>query len=430
MQRHQFKGFTILELLVVIGIISILVALLLPAVQAAREAARRASCSQNLSQVGLAFAQYHDAFELLPPHGTGTFDHANDPLKTNQFRLSALVSALPFMGQQNLWQQINATLIGPSPGSLGWQSMMPSDLSDEQYEMELEAAEESDAVDPVSPPAQQSYPAMGPAPNQAAYSPWRYEIPLLRCPSDPQISEMQELAICNYGVCLGDAIEGLDQGLWRHDGMKWSTSGKQQMQATGRGMFIPRQITRFADVTDGLSSTIMLGEFCTNLDDMDSRMTASMNNGWSPGVLDDSSVCMMQLDPEAPSRWNPNAAPPTTVVISRFGRGVCWADFLPIATGFNTVLPPNSFLCFGGDVTTVGTVPTSSHHSGGAHAVMGDGSVSFFTDSIDVGDLSVGTVKLGGQGLQKPGQASQHGVWGQLGTAGQGELIEDDYYGW
>src|SRR5947207_1711621 len=92
---HRFRGFTLVELLVVIAIIGVLVALLLPAVQSAREAARRAQCSNNLKQLSLALHNYENTHNTLPPAG----------IDSNQ--MSWVVLLLPYFEQQNLYSQFN-----------------------------------------------------------------------------------------------------------------------------------------------------------------------------------------------------------------------------------------------------------------------------------------------------------------------------------
>jgi prepilin-type N-terminal cleavage/methylation domain-containing protein/prepilin-type processing-associated H-X9-DG protein len=99
------RGFTLVELLVVIAIIGVLVALLLPAVQAAREAARRMKCQNNLKQMGLAFQNHHDTHGHLPTGGWGWF-WVGDPDGGFSERQPGgwVFNVLPFMEQQNLHQ--------------------------------------------------------------------------------------------------------------------------------------------------------------------------------------------------------------------------------------------------------------------------------------------------------------------------------------
>ncbi len=107
-RRRKPVGFTLIELLVVIAIISILMALLLPAVHAAREAARRVQCKNNLMQLGLALHNYEMAFGCLPP---GTVDQASPVLSTpDGYKMGWIGQLLPFVEQQNLFQQVNFTV--------------------------------------------------------------------------------------------------------------------------------------------------------------------------------------------------------------------------------------------------------------------------------------------------------------------------------
>jgi len=98
MHPQGCRGFTLVELLVVITIIGILIALLLPAVQSAREAARRLQCTNNLKQLGLAIHNYENTFRGYPPSGTG-------PPGTWPIRHSLLSFLLPYLEQQAIYDQ-------------------------------------------------------------------------------------------------------------------------------------------------------------------------------------------------------------------------------------------------------------------------------------------------------------------------------------
>src|SRR5687768_15643540 len=97
--RH--RGFSLIELLVVIAIIGLLVALLLPAVQSAREAARRTDCRNRLHQIGLALHNYHDAHRVFPPAETST--SLDDAFSGHAVH----VDILPYIDQANVYNKFN-----------------------------------------------------------------------------------------------------------------------------------------------------------------------------------------------------------------------------------------------------------------------------------------------------------------------------------
>jgi prepilin-type N-terminal cleavage/methylation domain-containing protein/prepilin-type processing-associated H-X9-DG protein len=100
------SAFTLVELLVVIAIIGVLVALLLPAVQMAREAARRAQCTNNIRQVGLAIHNYESTFSRLPTAGQGT-DFSTSPPSTTFDQQSLFTVILPYVEQGNTFQRFD-----------------------------------------------------------------------------------------------------------------------------------------------------------------------------------------------------------------------------------------------------------------------------------------------------------------------------------
>lgn len=408
---HQYRslparrGFTLIELLVVIAVIGILVGLLLPAVQAAREAARRMSCSNNFKQLGIGLHNYHAAFKQLPTYKGGTWVNGQDGSldRDNRMDLSIWVGITPFIEQQGLWDQIR------NPNN----SIEGSNAS-------------------RTPP----WPAMGPRTSQANYSPWNVEIPTLRCPSDPG-SGLPAMGRTNYAACLGDSCWMMDQGPWQQINFVVQPSPINtivEANASCRGAFVARRKMRFRDILDGLSNTLFAGEIATDLGDRDNRTIASIQ-GEDDELRDEPDHCQHEglVSPERPRFWSDGSdggnAP--NLAAANAGRGFRWAAGGTSYSAFNTIMPPNKEVCLGGeangDENSLGVAPPSSRHQGGVHVLMGDGSVIFLTDSVEAGDIHDGNVWLNGTGHSAVGSESPYGLWGALGTRASGEVIKEQF---
>ncbi len=405
--RNKHDGFTLVELLVVIAIIGVLVGLLLPAVQAAREAARRMSCSNNVKQLGLAIHNYHSAYDRLPVHyggtglGAGKGGWWEGSTTTNHEELSALVGLTPFIEQQGLWELISnsgtQTVSGnapPTPSGI-WSPMGPNPRADR-----------GDGSDD--------------------FIPWSTELPTLRCPSDPGRGAPAR-GRTNYAIGLGDTFSQV----WDHahkngdltPGDNWRAS---TFAAADRGFFSKRKYTKFNDILDGLSNTIAMAEIISDLGDEDKRSDPSILNGaWT--VEQNPKLCVdaNQLDPENPGMWCPNGGIGCTrprVDSNETGnRGANWAWAGFPCTGVNFLRPPNSEACMNGWYDDVGSLPASSRHQGGVHVLMGDGAVKFITDSIDAGNQNAPAVDHD----TNTGKKSPYGVWGALGSRAAKETIEE-----
>ncbi len=384
---------TLIELLVVISIVSLLMAILLPAVQNAREAMRRSQCSNRLKQLALAVHGYEAAYQQLPMHGGGTAERGG--IRTvpddasNHHRLSYAVAILPFLEQQPLWEQIS------SP-----QGMVVGNMT---------------------------FPAMGPVPwynflGESAphpYPPWSVDLAPLRCPSDP--ARGGESGAINYAACMGDGIRELGCAFGRP---QWRNSGDiapvRYDDSTKRGLFANWHAFRFRDCADGLSNTLLLGELAVSSGGGEVRSNVVLGLA---GIVRDPQICAQSPDPDRPRFYSSTARLEP--------RGKRWADAAPTFSAFNTVLPPNSPSCaerpdLGAHANWFGGIfSAGSYHTGGVNVAMADGSVQFITDSIDAQSAGQRQSSVySGNTENPPGSESPYGVWGAMGTRDGGETRE------
>jgi hypothetical protein len=340
----------LIELLVVIAIIAILVALLLPAVQQAREAARRTQCRNNLKQLGLALHNYESSFSVLPLNG-GSVNYSP------QARL------LPFVDQStvnNLIDYSQPLFTGPVTNRI---------------------------LNPI-------YANVINIP-----------LPLFLCPSDPsppvyeipQSGGVYQAAGNNYMMSTGSGTGVNYDDRFRTDGITWQNSN-----------------ARMRDVTDGLSNTIFMSESIRGdglditvpagtLIPFPYRKTLNMTSGtsgagpgtqgfngsgaWGGGLISNPDLAVVML---SGTNWRGGQA--------GVGRGVSWMRGLNHAVTTNGYLTPNSRIP---DIMMHGTgfFGPRSFHSGTAQILLGDGTVRALNDNININISRALHTREGGETL-------------------------------
>ncbi|WP_422932108.1 DUF1559 domain-containing protein [Singulisphaera sp. PoT] len=343
--RVRRSGFTLIELLVVISIIAVLIALLLPAVQAAREAARRIQCVNNLKQLGLALHNYESTYGSLPPAGLPVRAGVDPSRILNNASFSAQARLLQYIEQGNVFNSMNF-----SYGCFN-------------------------SVD--------SY---GNAANSTATD---KRLAFFLCPSDtpPTFNVNRILGQSfvapgvNYFTSTGSTLE--------HDGTQ--TGGPPN------GVFKYGGVIRLSEITDGTSNTIAFGEWKVGSGNTSkltipsdiiwmtsypagvtrgtATMTASIANA-NGALIAWLNNCAANAQPGSSTRNNGSV-----------NLGQAWAFNLPAYSIGNTIVPPNGkyptcMTAQPGTQNSPGAYGLASNHPGGANVVLSDGSVRFLKDSV------------------------------------------------
>ena len=372
--KQTRTAFTLVELLVVMAIIGILIALLLPAVQAAREAARRMTCTNNLKQISLALHTYHDATRGFPA-STG-FSYAGNafPLIDNEATYPLFgphVALLPYIEQSAVFERFNAAC--------------------QQYRS--------------NPPGF----ALADAGND-----WmRAKIGGFSCPSGTQrtnglgdIAGVGQVCSNSYAFSMGDYAGGTHITKQNNRG---AFGGHKQFRSMG-------------SFSDGTSNTVV---FCESV-------VGEMNSNRVKGnisVVGGGGADAMTPDECLAKSPDKKILTPANEI---YARGEAWFLGIPAMNAFLTVLPPNSPSCANQQDTAnhimewfAGIYSASGYHTGGVNVGLGDGSVTFVSDTISSTTANVDAARIATfmKADSSPSGQSPFGAWGALGSLNGGESV-------
>jgi prepilin-type processing-associated H-X9-DG protein len=349
-----------------------LIALLLPAVQAAREAARRMQCSNHTKQISLAIHTYHDANKACPamgsPCGGFNFGFMPDNIDPTIFRgqyapISATIALMPYMELQARYDEIIDLGFRSDKTVTGYLDVWASFFGRPVYQNVIST---------------------------------------LICPSEPNGSTPSVHAgnaRINYMYCLGDGTSKLDAP-WNHPNY---INNSNYNSARRRGMFHLFDYKNFSACSDGTSNTAAVGE------------SASAPAGYYSREVKGGSWPDVSVYPDdthmLPDVCLNNARDPNNRKLLVVGADTWRGNFFQDGrtwNGFHTVLPPNAPSWTGPSSNIAGAIyPPSSYHTGGVNIGLMDGSVTFISDTIGTGTISAGTPFSGG---------SPYGAFGALGT--------------
>ena len=329
--RRWRSGFTLIELLVVIAIIAILIALLLPAVQMAREAARRTQCRNNLKQIGLALANYHDTHLIFPPDNMRAADGWGGDTGVD-VKWSMKVFLLPFLEQRDIYNATNLDRDAVFFIHGGWGGNFPS--ADPNRTMRTQHLE------------------------------------VFLCPSDWHFDHSDPQATSNNYSPNGGTDRYYNN--WRQNGITYAP-GWDSAVAKPLGM---------RDIVDGTSNTAAFSEWIRG------RMTGQV----STAAKDRLATTWNTAGPTAYGTLDSNRAGDSAYEIAceastsyqwdYKGEYWTWANG-GRGSGLGFSKRPNRKSCDAGWESFDLGMAASSLHPGGVNVLFCDGTVRFITDSVD-----------------------------------------------